>query len=211
MSERATVRKNSEVSNEENGGNWTVVKRKKGIKSNDREEVLQVGKQSCKIEAKTISIEKGFGSKEGYFYIKEVKGESSAALWVSAKGFSWIYSTLHSEISKEWSKMAHWEHIISGEWLMAARGKNKNGEYFKVSGPNKKGGISDLFFPSGKNLEGWLRLVKMMELMHQDLKEMVVKPSASLNERSKIEKSLSLDASFFNEGGLDNISWNQMI
>lgn len=79
------------------------------------------------------------------------------------------------------------------------------GNTFKVSGPNKKGGISDLFIPAGRNLEGWHRIVRILEHLTTVI---------SLEDTSRINplvigkthvtnQEVMVEASLFNEGGLD--------
>ncbi|RZC61469.1 hypothetical protein C5167_023231 [Papaver somniferum] len=195
-------RKSGEDPDEESSFIWTEVRRKKRTKMVDIDEVIPDGKQICKIEAKTYSFEKGFGTKAGFFLIKEAKGDNLASLWVSSKGLSWLLATLNKVVIKDWTMMEYWEHIIPGEWLMATRGKNKNEEYLKVSGPNKKGGISDLFFPAGRNLEGWRRIIKSLEMFNLVVASDARVSSSSLEENhtSFQVEPLCLEASLFNEG-----------
>lgn len=128
---KVSDRKNAECSDEDPGAKWIEVKMKNKVKSIVLDEVALEGKQTCKVEAKTFSFEKGAGSKEGFFLIKEVKGDNNfVSLWVSSKGLLWIYTTISNLLLKEWSAKEHWDHMLPGEWLMSSRGKNKNGQYF---------------------------------------------------------------------------------
>lgn len=114
--------------------------------------------------------------------------------------------------------MEYWEFIILSEWLMVARGKNENGEFIKLKGPNFKGGATEIFFPAGKLNEGWLSVVHSMKALNVENvvgKTFTSDEEVSLSPTFGPQKALnapdSIAATTFKEGGLDVISWNQMI
>ncbi|KAI3994374.1 hypothetical protein MKX01_012631 [Papaver californicum] len=134
-----------------------------------------------RLNQRFFSYTKGFGSKSGKIQVIEARGEFFSKLWISSKGFEWFRKGLKVEISKVWSKSQSWYFQLSDEWLSVTKGRNKGGEFLKLSGPNSWGSSVDLFFPTGKNGEGWnqilgdkliklVLLVKSINLLHKYLK-----------------------------------------
>lgn len=83
-------------------------------------------------------------------------------LWISEKGLSWFRKGVISEISKSWSKSQAWQFSDSEDWLTVTRGRNTNGEFMKLSGPNSWGNTVDLYFPAGNDGEGWKQVVTII-------------------------------------------------
>ncbi|KAI3902111.1 hypothetical protein MKW92_019215, partial [Papaver armeniacum] len=164
--------KEKETSGEEG---WTIVKNKKAASAGKSRSVLNKNGFCCWIEAKGFSITKGFGSKSGKIQIIESKGERFSTLWVNYKGLDWFRKGLMLEITKSWSKSQSWHFNDSDEWLSATRGRNNNGEFIKLSGPNSWGNTVDLYFPSGSNGEGWKNFLTLINQLIKPIESQTVK------------------------------------
>ncbi|KAI3942060.1 hypothetical protein MKW92_047576 [Papaver armeniacum] len=168
----AMKNKEKETSGEEG---WTIVKNKKAASAGKSRSVLNKNGFCCWIEAKGFSITKGFGSKSGKIQIIESKGERFSTLWVNYKGLDWFRKGLMLEITKSWSKSQSWHFNDSDEWLSATRGRNNNGEFIKLSGPNSWGNTVDLYFPSGSNGEGWKKILTLINQLIKPIESQTVK------------------------------------
>ncbi|KAI3878478.1 hypothetical protein MKX03_007258, partial [Papaver bracteatum] len=140
---------------QEDADGWRTIKSKKVVRSGNSRSLLNKNGLCCWIEAKGFSFTKGYGIKSGKIQIIETKGDRFSTLWINQKGLSWFLKGLLSEISKPWLKSQVWQFSDLDEWLTVTRGRNNNGEYMKLSGPNSWGNTVDIYFPAGNLGEGW--------------------------------------------------------
>ncbi|KAI3879303.1 hypothetical protein MKX03_024278 [Papaver bracteatum] len=153
--------KTSLISQEDVDG-WKTINSKKGVRSGNSRSLLNKNGLCCWIEAKGFSFTKGYGNKSGKIQIIETKGDRFSTLWINQKGLSWFLKGLLSEISKPWSKSQVWKFSDMDEWLTVTRGRNNNGEYMKLSGPNSWGNTVDIYFPAGNQGEGWKKVTSII-------------------------------------------------
>ncbi|KAI3889888.1 hypothetical protein MKX03_017811, partial [Papaver bracteatum] len=153
--------KTSLISQEDVDG-WKTINSKKGVRSGNSRSLLNKNGLCCWIEAKGFSFTKGYGNKSGKIQIIETKGDRFSTLWINQKGLSWFLKVLLSEISKPWSKSQVWKFSDMDEWLTVTRGRNNNGEYMKLSGPNSWGNTVDIYFPAGNQGEGWKQVTSII-------------------------------------------------
>ncbi|KAI3961662.1 hypothetical protein MKW92_038484 [Papaver armeniacum] len=158
---------------------WKTVKSRKTSRSGNSRSFLNKNGIRCWIEAKGFSFTKGYGSKSGKFQIIESKGDRFSTLWVNQKGLCWFRKVLSLEITKTWSKSQIWQFTDSDDWLTVSRGKNNNGEYIKLSGPNSWGNSVDIYFPAGDMRNGWKQIISIINQLSPIQEVLIQKPQSS--------------------------------